>query len=85
MTDIKEAGLDWTALYSYLSRRTSKLEWMIIESLYKGAPLENLDTTLLILEDQYVEMLQHLTVELQNAFHNATDIANQRTIPVKNQ
>lgn len=82
MNDIKGTGLDWPSLYSYLSRRTSKLEWMIIESAYKGAPLENLDSTLLILSDQYIEMLKHITVEFQDTFHNATNLIKSRIVSV---
>jgi len=82
MIDIKGTGLDWPSLYSYLNRRTSKLEWMIIESIYKGAPFENLDNTLLILPDQYIEMLKHITVVFQDVFHNATNIMKTRIVSV---
>lgn len=80
MTDIKEGGIDWSLLFSHLNKRTSKLEWMIIESAYKGAPLEKLDNTLLILPHKYIEMLKYVTVELQNLFHNTTNIIKTRTI-----
>lgn len=80
MGDIREAGLDWTALFSYLNRKISRLEWMILESAYNGLSLKNLDSTLLILSEKYIEMLQNLTVQLQDVFNNATDLKQKRTV-----
>lgn len=72
MIDVKEAGLDWTALYTIIRPKTSKLEWMILESLYKNIPIANLDKTLLLLPSKFIELLQNLTVQLQKVIHTKT-------------
>jgi len=42
----------------------TKLELMILDSAFKGLPLEKADQTLLILPSRYEEMLQKLIVAL---------------------
>jgi len=50
------------SLASLSSSNLTKLELMILDSAFKGLPLEKADNTLLILPNIYDEMLQKLIV-----------------------
>jgi len=57
----RDRGLTLASLTKY-NGSLSKLELMLLDSAFKGLNLDSADKTLLILPEQYIEMLQNLTV-----------------------
>lgn len=62
VASLKRQGVTWAEFFRYFRPKLGKTEWMILDSVMKGAPIETLDKTLLLRPENFLETLQNLTL-----------------------
>lgn len=74
----KKVCVQWTDMLTILAQNSSRLEIMLLDSAFKGLPLERQDRTLLIPPAQYIELVQTATAKLVDLIQNKSHLLPKR-------